>query len=118
MRHETCLNCQAGVTADRQVIAMVFVSESLGGHVHHHHTMKCDGCGRWWFDDVSFNGLGIPTANRRDTEMCGCPDGLPQYTSSATIVPVPDDECACTKAETEKRSLPIHLKPARGGRDD
>jgi hypothetical protein len=111
MRHETCLNCQTGVAAGRNVIALVVVAESVAGdRMHHHHTTKCDGCGRWWFDDISFNGLGIPVANRRDTEMCGCPDGLPQYASAAVQVPVPDEECVCTKAAVERHSLPIRLR--------
>jgi len=92
------------------------MSESVGATMHHHHTMKC-GCGVWWFDDIVLNGLGIPTPIRRDTELCRCPDGLDQYLTSAAIVPGAEDEdCARTKAETERRSLPIRL--GKGGRDD
>jgi hypothetical protein len=109
VRHETCLNCRAGEVTDPRLKTLIMISESVGAMMHHHHTMKCDGCGGWWFDDVVIGGLGIPVPVRRDTEMCGCEDGLPQYTTSATLVPVPDDQCACTKAETEERTLQVRL---------
>lgn len=113
MRHETCLNCAAGKATDASVQAMILISESLGDLTHHHHTVKCDGCGRWWFDDAVLNGLGIPVAQRRDTELCGCPDGLPQYTVAAVMVPKPEAGCVCTKAETERWALPVRMRSAR-----
>lgn len=120
MRHETCLNCLAGQATDRNVQATdrnvqaaVLISDSIGDLTHHHHTVKCDGCGRWWFDDVVLSGLGTLVPVRRDTELCGCPDGLPQYTVAAVIVPKPDADCTCTKAETEQRALPIRTRRAR-----
>lgn len=109
MRHETCLNCQAGTVTEPNIRKLVMLSESLSPAAHHHHTIKCDGCGAWWFDDVVIGGLGIPVPVRRDTELCGCEDGLPQYTVSAVMVPKPEAECACTRAETERLSLPIRV---------
>jgi hypothetical protein len=113
MRHETCLNCLAGTTRDQRVQAVILASETISGLAHHHHTVNCGGCGRWWFDDIVLGGLGIPVALRRDTEMCGCEDSLPQYTVSAVIVPQPDDQCSCTKAETERFALPIRMRSAQ-----
>jgi hypothetical protein len=107
--HETCLNCRLPEAGDPDVLKLILVSESLGGLAHHHHTVKCGGCGQWWFDDLVIGGLGVPVASRRDTVLCDCDDGLPQYTISAVLVPGPEDECACTKAKCEEFSLPIRL---------
>jgi len=112
MRHETCLTCTTPAAGDRHVQTMILVAEALGDLTHHHHTVKCDGCGGWWFDDVTLSDLGTPNAHRRDAELCGCPDGLPQYTVAAVIVPRPEADCACTKAETERFALPIRMRSA------
>jgi hypothetical protein len=109
VRRETCLNCQIPGAGDADVQTLILISESVGGLVHHHHTIKCDGCGQWWFDDLVIGGLGIPVAARRDTELCGCPDDLPQYTRAAVMAPQPEDHCACTKAKCEEISLPLRL---------
>ncbi len=113
MRHETCLNCLHGGASDPNVQAAILVTESLGGLTHHHHTVKCGVCQRWWFDDVALNGLGIPVPHRRDTDLCGCPDGLPQYTVAAVIVPMPETKCECTKAKTEEFALPVRMRSPR-----
>ena len=109
MRHETCVNCATPQVTDPNLIALVLVSESLGDLAHHHHTMKCEGCGAWWFDDVVIGGLGIFVPSRRDTVLCECDDGLAQYVQSAIMVPAPESECACTSSDVEKFSLPIRL---------
>lgn len=109
MRHETCLYCKTPGAGDPHVNGLIMISESLGPLTHHHHTIKCGGCGHWWFDDLVIGGLGIPVAIRRDTGLCGCEDGLPQYTMSAVMVPQPEDQCGCTKAKCEEFSLPIRL---------
>lgn len=54
-------------------------------------------------------GLGIPVPSRRDTVLCECDDGLPQYAVSVILVPKSEAECCCTKAEADKFSLPIRL---------
>ncbi len=115
MRHETCLYCRTSGAGDPSVQALILVSETIGAQMHHHHTVRCGGCGAWWFDDVVIGGLGIPVASRRDTVLCGCDDGLPQYALSAVLVPQPESGCACTKTETEKYALPIRTKGASGG---
>lgn len=109
MRHETCLYCRTPGVGDVNVQALIQVSEWLGPFTHHHHTMKCGGCGAWWFDDVVIGGLGIPVASRRDTVLCDCPDGLQQYAMSALLVPTPEAGCTCDKTEADRFSLPIRL---------
>lgn len=113
MRHETCLYCLAPGAGDRNVQALILVSESLGPLTHHHHTVTCDACGAWWFDDMVLGGLGIPVAKRRDTELCQCPNGLPSFTVAAVMVPEPEERCSCTKAKCEKYTLPVRLGNGR-----
>ena len=109
MRHETCLTCQVPRPGDPDVQALILIAESFGGQMHHHHTVRCDGCGQWWSDDLVMGGLGIPVPRRRDTELCACEDDLPQYARAAVLVPMAEDACSCTKADAEKHSLPIRL---------
>lgn len=109
MRHETCLFCQIPGAGDPDAQKLILISESLGGLTHHHHTVRCGGCGQWWFDDLVIGGLGIPVPSRRGTVLCGCDDSLPQYATSVILVPKSEPECCCTKAEAEKFSLPIRL---------
>jgi hypothetical protein len=109
VRHETCLYCKIAGAGDQDVNNLIMISESLGPLTHHHHTIKCGGCSRWWFDDVTIGGLGLPVSLRRDTELCDCDEDLPQYTLSCFVVPQPEDQCACTKAKCEEFSLPIRL---------
>ena len=85
------------------------IAESLGPLTHHHHTIKCGGCGQWWFDDLVIGGLGILVPSRRDTELCSCEEGLPPYTVSVVQVPQPEDQCACTKTQVESTALSIRL---------
>ena len=114
MRHETCMFCQIPGAGDPDAQTLIVISESVGGLIHHHHTVRCDGCGQWWFDDLVIGGLGIPVPSRRDTVLCGCDDGLRQYAMSVILVPADEASCHCTKAETEKFSLPIRLSKEPG----
>lgn len=112
MRHETCLACRIPGAVESDLRQMVVVAESIApGLMHHHHTMNCGGCGRWWFDDAVIGGLGIPVPSRRDTELCPCEEGLAQYTQSIVHVPSPEAACACTKADVDRYRLPIRLGP-------
>jgi hypothetical protein len=77
--------------------------------------MSCDGCGRWWFDDVVVGGLGIPVPSRRDTELCECAEDLPQYRQHVINVPLAERGCACTKAQVERFALPVPSGPRRPG---
>lgn len=115
MRHETCPTCRIPGADDPDVRRTILVAESIApaAFIHHHHLVHCGGCGQWWFDDVVIGGLGIPVPARRDTELCACDENLPQYSRSAIHVPMPESECACTKADVDKYSLPVNI--GRGG---
>ena len=90
MRYETCLTCRVpGLISDDQR-ALVAASESLGPFTHHHHTVRCGNCGRWWFDDLVPGAFGQPVPARRDTELCPCPDGQPVYTPATVHIPGPE----------------------------
>ena len=114
MLRDTCLTCRAmEITGqDRQLRAAVEIAEMVGiGLMHHHHTVACEDCGAWWFDDHVIGGLGLPVEARRDTVVCGCPeDGVIRYASGVVQVPVPEAECHCTAAGVEKNTIPIRLK--------
>ena len=109
MRNETCLICRTPGAGDPDVQALILISESIGGLVHHHHTIKCGGCGQWWFDDVVMGPLRVPVPRRRDTVLCDCEDDLPQYAMAVVLVPGDESACACTKAQCERFSLPIRI---------
>jgi len=109
MRHETCLYCRARGAGDQNIQALILVAESVGDLTHHHHTVKCPRCGTWWFDDLVTGALGVPVPSRRDTILCPCPDDGPLFTLSAVMVPVPESECACTKAEVDRQSLAVNV---------
>lgn len=112
MIYETCLNCQAGEFAgtDRDIRALSTITEALGD-CHHHHTVTCESCGAWWFDDIVIGGLGLPVPARRDTELCGCPDdGAARYSRGIVQAPMPEAECHCTAADVEKHTVPIRLR--------
>ena len=93
MRHETCLFCQILGAGDPDAQKFILISESVGRLTHHHHTVRCGGCGQWWFDDLVIGGLGIPVPSRRDTMLCECDDDLPQYAISVILVPKSEAEC-------------------------
>jgi hypothetical protein len=100
MRHESCLVCRLGdEKAGLSRLAVCF-AESLRPDVHHHHTVLCEDCGGWWFDDVVLSPLGLPVRARRDTVLCGCPeDGRVAFTRQTVLVRVPERDCHCTAAE-------------------
>ena len=93
MRNETCLFCQIPGAGDPDAQKFILISESVGRLTHHHHTVRCGGCGQWWFDDLVIGGLGIPVPSRRDTMLCECDDDLPQYAISVILVPKSEAEC-------------------------
>lgn len=93
---------------------LIWESVAPAEFAHHHHTMSCDGCGQWWFDDVVVGGLGLPVSSRRDTELCACAEDLAQYRQHVIHVPLAERDCACTRAQVEKFSLPIPV--GLGGR--
>jgi hypothetical protein len=107
VRHETCLVCR--LAGDPDVQPVILISEAIGVPMHHHHTVHCSACSEWWFDDVVMGGLGIPLPSRRDTELCSCKDGLPQYAQAAVMVPMEESECECTKAQVERYQLPVRV---------
>jgi hypothetical protein len=115
MRHETCLLCRVPGVIDLNVRQIILLTESVApaAFMHHHHLMNCGGCGQWWFDDLVIGGLGIPVPSRRDTELCPCDENLKQYAQSAVNVPVPEAECACTKADVDRFS--IHMPAGKPG---
>lgn len=114
MLRDTCLICRATeITGqDRQLRAAVEIAETLGpGMMHHHHTVRCEDCGSWWFDDRVTGGLGLPVPARRDTVLCGCPeDDVNRYSQSVVQVPVPEQECRCTAADVEANTILFRLK--------
>lgn len=109
MRIETCLACRVPGAVELGLREMVLLTESVAPAelVHHHHSVSCDGCGQWWFDDIVIGGLGIPVPSRRDTELCGCDEDLPQYVRHVIHVPSPERDCACTRAQVERFRLPL-----------
>jgi hypothetical protein len=114
MRHGTCLNCQ--VISDRSLVTLGTLPELLGPDTsHHHHTVLCETCGAWWFDDYVIGGLGLPVVSRRDTVFCGCPeDGQHDYSKTIVMVPMPESECHCTAADVDRYALPVRLSSNRG----
>lgn len=112
MRHESCLNCRFPEAWDARLHTLIVTAESLGAMIHHHHTVRCGGCGAWWFDDLVMGGLGVPVPQRRDTGLCSCPEDRPQYTVSVIQVPQPEGQCSCTSARVEEFSLPVRLGKA------
>jgi hypothetical protein len=104
MRYETCLGCKFFTRVQQpDLYRAAVIAESLGGLVHHHHTVSCEACGKWWFDDVVVDGLGLPVASRRDTVFCECP--------AVVIVPRPEADCHCTASEINETSLLIRMGP-------
>jgi hypothetical protein len=92
---------------------MIAVTESLAAGMHHHHAVRCEDCGAWWFDDTVAGPLGIPVPTRRDTVLCACPeDGTERYTEALIYVPEPEDACHCTAALVERHVIDIRA----GGR--
>ncbi len=105
MRHENCLTCRYLAMTGAPERVLTAIAESISPDMHHHHVVRCEECGSWWFDDITIGGLGIPVASRRDTTMCPCPeDGSVQYRQVVMQVPVPEDECKCDRAEVRKHA--------------
>jgi hypothetical protein len=91
MRYESCITCKH----DNKMNA-VTVIESLSPRAHHHHTITCTNCKKWWFDDITLNAQGIPIINRRDSEFCACPENEPYYMDGIFSIAGPESECNCT----------------------
>jgi hypothetical protein len=104
MRHETCLVCRLGNDSSAALPRLAaLLAESFGPGVHHHHTVICEDCGAWWFDDVVLSPLGIPVPARRDTVLCDCPeDGRVAFTRQTVLVRVPERDCHCTHAKISR----------------
>jgi hypothetical protein len=111
MRHETCLTCRVPGVIDPNARQLILITESIAGpgFTHHHHLVECGGCGQWWFDDMVMGGLGIIVPSRRDTGFCECDESLKQYVPHVINVPVPESQCACTKALVDEFRLPIYV---------
>ena len=113
MLRDTCLVCRTTeITGeDPELRAMVEIAETLGiGLVHHHHTVACEDCKTWWFDNYVTGGLGLPVPARRDTVVCTCPeDGASRFIISIIQAPMPESECNCTAAEVEASTILIRL---------
>lgn len=108
MRHETCLTCRH--VARPGLLAATLLAEMLTDQAHHHHTVICEDCHVWWFDDCVVGGLGIPVPSRRDTVMCDCPeDGASRFTQTVVLVPEPEADCHCTAELVERHAMPIRL---------
>jgi hypothetical protein len=100
---------------DRDLVTLAAVPETLSENTHHHHTVLCDSCGAWWFDDYVTGGLGLPVASRRDTALCACPeDGERRYSKTIVMVPMPEKDCRCTASDVNTRAVPVRLGSSRG----
>ena len=104
MRYETCIVCSY---SQNEQISIISTMEMLSPFMHHHHIVDCSNCGKWWFDDVSLNALGIPTARRRDTEFCECDETQEFYTGGIITASRPENLCNCNARDIGSHMLRI-----------